>query len=146
MNCFSGQQAPIKILKIWTNLGCLRFEVLYLQALLQSREQKSQFGYLWVKKRQKITSFIWRHRKIQDIRKGWFLKQCIANLAQRDEFIFCKLSNMADTCFDPGETHVGIQSSKDIFLATQLTQAFWEAVSFINRALKCTSITALVWP
>lgn len=55
---------------------------------------------------------------------GWFLKQCIANLAQRDEFIFCKLSNMADTCFDPGETHVGIQSSKDIFLTTQLTQAF----------------------
>lgn len=78
------------------------------------------------------------------MRKGWFLKQCIANLVQRDEFIFCKLSNMADTCFDPGETHVGIQSSKDIFLTTQLTQAFWEAVSFINRALKCTSITALV--
>lgn len=63
------------------------------------------------------------------MRKGWFLKQCIANLMQRDEFIFCKLSNMADTCFDPGETHVGIQSSKDIFLTTQLTQAFWEAVS-----------------
>lgn len=58
------------------------------------------------------------------MRKGWFLKQCIANLVQRDEFIFCKLSNMADTCFDPGETHVGIQSSKDIFLTTQLTQAF----------------------
>lgn len=58
------------------------------------------------------------------MRKGWFLKQCIANLVQRDEFIFCKLSNMADTYFDPGETHVGIQSSKDIFLTTQLTQAF----------------------
>lgn len=118
-----------------------------LQALLQWKEKKSQFGYLWLKKKdRKKTSFIWRHRKIQDMRKGWFLKQCIANLVQRDQFIFCKLSNMADTCFDPGETHVGIQSSKDIFLTTQLTQAFWEAVSFINRALKCTSITALVWP
>lgn len=132
--------------KILTNLGCLRTGFCIASTFTVERK-KSQFGYLWLKKkRQKKTSFIWRHRKIQDMRKGWFLKQCIANLVQRDEFIFCKLSNMADTCFDPGETHVGIQSSKDIFLTTQLTQAFWEAVSFINRALKCTSITALVWP
>lgn len=117
-----------------------------LQALLQWKEKNPNLVIYGYKKTEKKTSFIWRHRKIQDMRKGWFLKQCIANLVQRDEFIFCKLSNMADTCFDPGETHVGIQSSKDIFLTTQLTQAFWEAVSFINRALKCTSITALVWP
>lgn len=135
-------------MKCFSNLdksGVFENRVLHCKHVY-SGKKKPQFGYLWLKKDRKKTSFIWRHRKIQDMRKGWFLKQCIANLVQRDEFIFCKLSNMADTCFDPGETHVGIQSSKDIFLTTQLTQAFWEAVSFINRALKCTSITALVWP
>lgn len=129
-----------------TNLGCLRTEFCIASTFTVERKKIPIWLSVVKKKRQKKTSFIWRHRKIQDMRKGWFLKQCIANLVQRDEFIFCKLSNMADTCFDPGETHVGIQSSKDIFLTTQLTQAFWEAVSFINRALKCTSITALVWP
>lgn len=57
MNCLSGQQATNKMfLKSWQIWGVWE-QSFALQALLQWKEKKSQFGYLWLKKGQKKNFF-----------------------------------------------------------------------------------------